>query len=87
MTVQLSAEREQFVKSLIAEGKFTTEEAVVEAALRLLQEREQDEAAKLAQLRRDIHEAIQEADRGELEPFDAHATLALVRARRAEGSL
>jgi putative addiction module CopG family antidote len=86
MTIQLSAERERFVKSLVAEGKFTTEEAVVEAALRLLQQQEQADAATLARLRRDIGEAIEEADRGELEPFDAHATLALVRARRATGS-
>jgi putative addiction module CopG family antidote len=84
MTIQLSPEREQFVKWLVAEGKFTTEEAVVDAALRLLQEH--DEEIKLAQLRRDIGAAIEEADRGELEPFDAFATLALVRARRAAGS-
>lgn len=84
MTIQLSAEREQFVKSLVAEGKFTTEEAVVEAALRLLQEH--DEEIKLAQLRRDIGAAIEEADRGELEPFDAYAALALVRSHRAAGT-
>jgi hypothetical protein len=43
-----------------------------DAALQLLQE--QDEQATLADLRREIAIGIEQADRGELAPFDPHAT-------------
>ncbi len=55
------------------------EDVVIDEALRLLQER--DEQAKLANFRRDI--GIEQADRGELTPFDPHATLERVRSRQA----
>ena len=77
MTIHLSGDREQFVRSLVQIGQFASEDEVIDEALRLFQER--DELAKLAELRREIAVGIEQADRGELAPFDPHATLARVR--------
>jgi antitoxin ParD1/3/4 len=80
MTIHLSRDREQFVRSLVQIGRFASEDEVINEALRLLQER--DEQAKLAELRREIAIGIEQADRGELAPFDPHPTLARVRSRQ-----
>ena len=81
MTNHLSGDREEIVRSFIKDGRFSSEDEVIDEALRLLQER--DEQAKLANLRRDIAIGIEQADRGELAPFDPHATLERIRSRRA----
>jgi antitoxin ParD1/3/4 len=81
MMIQLSDEREQLVRSLMENGGFASEAEVIDAALRLLQEH--DEQAMLAELRREIAIGIEEADRGELAPFDPRATLERIRTRQA----
>ncbi len=81
MSIQLSGDREQIVRSFILDGRFSSEDEVIDEALRLLQE--QDERAKLAELRREITIGIDQADRGELAPFDPHATLERIRSRQA----
>ncbi len=81
MTIHLSGDREEIVRSFIEDGRFTSEDEVIDEALRLLQER--DEQAKLADLRRDIAIGIEQADRGELTPFDPHAALERIRSRQA----
>ncbi|MFI5457090.1 MAG: type II toxin-antitoxin system ParD family antitoxin [Isosphaerales bacterium] len=80
MTIHLSGDREQFVRSLVQGGEYASEEEVIDEALRLFQEL--DEQAKLAELRREIAIGIEQADRGELAPFDPQATLARVRSRQ-----
>ena len=79
MTIHLSGDREQIVRSFIQQGAFTSEEEVIDEALRLLLER--DEQAKLAALRRDVAIGIEQADRGELSPFDPYAALERIRSR------
>jgi antitoxin ParD1/3/4 len=81
MMSQLSEEREQIVRSLMQDGGFASEDEVIDTALRLLQEH--GEQARLADLRREIAIGIEEVDRGELAPFDPHATLERIRARQA----
>jgi antitoxin ParD1/3/4 len=81
MMIQLSEEREQIVRSLMQDGGFASEDEVIDTALRLLQEH--GEQARLADLRREVAIGIEEADRGELAPFDPHATLKRIRARQA----
>lgn len=81
MTICLSPDREQLVRSLMRVGGFASENEVVDAALRLLEER-----YELAELRREIGIGIEQADRGELSPFDPQATLARIRARQAVDS-
>ena len=81
MAIQLTGEHEQFVRSLVQDGGFASEDEVIGTALRLLQEH--DEQAMLAELRREIAVGIEEADRGELAPFDPLATLERIRKRRS----
>ena len=84
VNIHLSGEREQIVRSFVQGGQYGSEDEVIDAALRLLQER--DDQTKLAVLRREIAVGIDQADRGELEPFDPQATLARVRTRQAAGT-
>jgi len=81
MTIRLSQNRQEFVRSLVQTGQFASEEAVVEEALQLLKERFED-LDQLAELRRQVAIGIAQADRGELASFDPHATLARIRSRR-----
>jgi putative addiction module CopG family antidote len=84
MTIHLSGDREEFVRSLIQAGQFASEDEVIDAALQLLEEC--GDQAKLAVLRQEIAIGIEQADRGELAPFDPHATLARVRSRQTKGT-
>ncbi|GAC1324663.1 MAG: hypothetical protein NVSMB14_17490 [Isosphaeraceae bacterium] len=77
LTVQLSDDREQFVRSLLQDGSYSSEAELIDDALRLLQER--DDEFKLAELRKEIALGIEEIDGGELEPFEPLATLARIR--------
>jgi antitoxin ParD1/3/4 len=81
MTIHLSGDREQILRAFIQEGRFSSEDEVIDEALRLLQER--DEQARLSDLRRDIAIGIEQADCGDLAPFDPHATLESIRSRQA----
>ncbi|MSR58852.1 MAG: type II toxin-antitoxin system ParD family antitoxin [Planctomycetaceae bacterium] len=62
MPVQITPESEHIVQSMIAAGAYETESAVIEEALRLLQQREQ--------LRAEIQQGIEELDRGERIPAE-----------------
>jgi putative addiction module CopG family antidote len=77
MTIHLSEDRERLVRSLVQGGEYASEDEVIGEALRLLQER--DEQTWPAELRREIGLGIEQADRGELGPFDPHASLERVR--------
>jgi antitoxin ParD1/3/4 len=81
MTIQLSEDREQLVRELVESGRYGSEAEVIDKALQLLEA--SDEQAKLAELRREIAIGIEQADRGELAPFDPQATLARIRSREA----
>ena len=80
MTIHLSGEREQAVLALMQAGGFASETDVVDEAIKLLEER--FEQVKLAELRREIQIGIDQADRGELMPFDPQSTLSRIRARQ-----
>jgi antitoxin ParD1/3/4 len=81
MVIHLSEERERIVRSFVEDGRFASEDEVIDEALRLLEER--DEQAKLAELRREIALGIEQVERGELVPFEPHATLERIRSRQA----
>lgn len=84
--IELSQEAETLLRDLIRDGEYSSESEVIFAALTLL--RECGDQARIAELRREIAIGIEQADRGELGPFDPRATLQRVRMRRAtiEGS-
>lgn len=83
MTIHLTPDHEELIRSLLEGGRFTTEAQVLGEALRLLQERE--EQARLDELRREIAVGIERADRGDTAPFDTWATLRRVRSRETAG--
>ena len=84
MTIQLAEHSERFVREMVRSGRYASENEVVEKALQLLEE--SDEQSKLAELRLEIGIGIEQADRGDLSPFDPHATLARIRSREASGT-
>ena len=84
MTIQLPEHREQFIRDMVQSGRYASEDEVLDKALQLLEE--SDDQAKLAELRQAITIGIEQADRGELAPFDPQATLARIRSRQATGT-
>lgn len=70
MTINLSPKVEKAIREKIATGRYADAEAVIQAGLRLLEEREMDEGEKLEALRRDIAEAEAQLRRGEGTAFD-----------------
>ena len=83
MNVSLRPELERFVQERVASGRYRSAGEVLEAALSLLQEREEHEReqeAKLAALRADIEEGIASLERGE--GVDGEEFFAKLRAQR-----
>ncbi len=81
MTIHLTTDQEQMIRSLMQVGGYASENDAINDALRLLEERHDEN--RLAELRREIAIGVEQADNGELGPFDPHATLARVRARHS----
>lgn len=75
--IELSHETRELLHDLLVEGEYASEDEVIATALRLL--RECREQAMIADLRHEIAIGLDEADRGELGPFDPRATLDRVR--------
>ena len=66
MTLSMPPDLDAFVHRTVAAGIYESEEAVVVAGLRLLQERER----RLEELRNELRPALEELDRGEGKPLD-----------------
>lgn len=65
MNVSLSPELEQFLDEKVKSGKFQSPSEVINEALRLLEERERSQMARLDKLKAKIRVGIEELDRGE----------------------
>jgi antitoxin ParD1/3/4 len=65
ITVALSSAPEAFIEDRIAAGRFSTAGEVVREG-RLLEEREREREAVLAELRREIEVGVEQAKAGEL---------------------
>jgi len=65
MNVSLTPELEKLVDEKVKSGMYTSASEVVREGLRLLQEQGEIRRVKLAALKRDIQEGIEELDRGE----------------------
>jgi antitoxin ParD1/3/4 len=70
MNVSLTPQLESYVKQKVAAGMYNSVSEVMREALRLLEERDTLKGIKLAALRRDLQEGIDELDRGEGTPLD-----------------
>jgi antitoxin ParD1/3/4 len=65
MNVSLTPALERLVNKKVAGGLYTSASEVVREGLRLLQERDEAQAAKLAALRADMQEGFAAIERGE----------------------
>jgi antitoxin ParD1/3/4 len=79
MNVSLTPRLEQFVEKKVRTGLYQTASEVVREGLRLLQERDQLEKARLAELRSLVAVGIDQIEAGSTTPFD---DAALKRIRR-----
>jgi putative addiction module CopG family antidote len=70
MTVHVNEDDAGFVRESIATGSYSSAEEVVHDAICLLQEQHRARASALERERREIVNAIAEADRGEMITFD-----------------
>lgn len=73
MNISLTPELEQFVSSTVKSGRYSSASEVIEAALRLLEEREMERLVRLEELRKEIRIGIEASDRGEV--FDGEEVL------------
>lgn len=70
MNVNLGETLEQFVADLIKTGHYQSQSEVLREGLRLLKEREELRAAKLAQLRGEIDKGLSDLENGRHETHD-----------------
>lgn len=73
MNISLTPELEQFVRSTVKSGRYSSASEVIEAALRLLEEREMERLVRLEELRKEIRIGIEASDCGEV--FDGEEVL------------
>lgn len=76
MNVSLTPQLESYIKQKVDAGMYTSVSEVVREALRLLEERDAIKEMKLAALRRDIQDGVDELDRGEGISLDMDAVKA-----------
>ena len=85
MTITLTPELEQLVTRRVRTGQYSTPSEVVDRGLRLLEQEEALNEARLQHLKREIALGIEQADRGQTKPFDPDDLLRRVRQQMAEG--
>ncbi|MDF1762279.1 MAG: type II toxin-antitoxin system ParD family antitoxin [Oleibacter sp.] len=83
MNVSLTPHLEEYVKQKVAAGMYNSVSEVMREALRLLEERDALKEMKLAALRRDLQEGINELDKGQGTPLDMEEIKAKARAVKA----
>lgn len=66
MNVSLTPELERLVAAKVKSGMYGSSSEVIRAALRILQQVEANQAARLEALRRDIRVGTEQADRGDV---------------------
>ena len=70
MNINLTPQLEEMVRMKVSSGLYNSASEVVREALRLMQCEDQVRAAKLAQLRNDIHEGLDSGSAGTLDIHD-----------------
>lgn len=73
MNVSLTPELEQFIQAKVKSGRYLSASEVVREGLRLLEERDRVQQARLENLRQDVRIGIEQSDRGEV--FDGEAVI------------
>ena len=67
MTIHLSGDREQIVRSLMQGGRYASEDEVIDEALRLLRQRQEAEQARVVE---GIRQGIEDMNAGRSRPAD-----------------
>ncbi len=80
MNVNLTPQLEELVRAKVASGMYTSASEVVREALRLMDQQDRLQAAKLDQLREDVRQGLAS---GSSQPWDAKALKEKARTRRA----
>ena len=69
--VVLTKRQEKLIDTLVGSGRYQNASEVLREGLRLVEQREAENAAKLKALREAIRAGLDELDRGEFEEFDS----------------
>ena len=80
MNISLTKEFESYVAQKVESGLYHSASEVIRDGLRLMKERDELHQNRLAELRRDIAMGVDQADRGQVQPFNERVT-ARVKAR------
>lgn len=73
MNVSLTPQLETLIQRKLDSGMYHSASEVIREALRLLEERDAMQAARLERLRRDIDEGLEALDRDEGRPLDVES--------------
>ena len=65
MNISLTTELEQFIQSQVASGKYNSNEEVILAGIKLLEERERIYKGRFEELQREIAIGVEQLERGE----------------------
>ena len=74
MNISLTKEFESFVSQKVESGLYHSASEVIRDGLRLMKERDELHQNRLAELRRDIAISVEQADRGQVQPFNEDVT-------------
>jgi len=77
MNISLTPELEQFIDSTVKKGRYSSPSEVIQAALRLLEEREMERLLRLEELRKEIAIGIEHSDQGDI--FDGEEVIRQLR--------
>ena len=80
MNISLTKEFESYVSQKVDSGLYHSASEVIRDGLRLMKERDELHQNRLAELRRDIAIGVDQADRGQVQPFNEEVA-ARVKAR------
>ena len=85
MTITLPPDLERFISEQVAQGIYPSAEDAVRVGVELLREQHLIDQYPVEELRRELLIGIEQADRGEVAPFDPIGTLAELRRRKSGG--
>jgi antitoxin ParD1/3/4 len=80
MNISLTKELESYVTQKVESGLYHSASDVIRDGLKLMKERDELHQTRLAELRQDIAIGVEQADRGQVQPFNEEIT-ARVKAR------
>jgi antitoxin ParD1/3/4 len=70
MNISLTKEFENYVSQKVESGMYNSASEVIRDGLRLMKERDELHQSRLAELRKDIAIGVDQADRGQVQPFN-----------------